>query len=153
MNLFVIILLLFIGILLCLLEVLVIPGITVAGIGGFLAMGTGVYLSFKEFGILGGNIVLISVILINIVIIIYSLRSKTWKKLMLQTNLTSSISSDINKINIGDKGVSITRLAPMGRVKIGEFEVEAQAFGGLLNENTNVEVLQIEKTKIIVKQI
>lgn len=153
MNLFVIILLLFIGILLCLLEVLVIPGITVAGIGGFLAMGTGVYLSFKEFGILGGNIVLISVILINIVIIIYSLRSKTWKKLMLQTNLTSSISSDINKINIGDKGVSITRLAPMGRVKIGEFEVEAQAFGGLLNENSNVEVLQIEKTKIIVKQI
>lgn len=153
MNLFVIILLLFIGILLCLLEVLVIPGITVAGIGGFLAMGTGVYLSFKEFGILGGNIVLISVILINIVIIIYSLRSKTWKKLMLQTNLTSSISSDINKVNIGDKGVSITRLAPMGRVKIGEFEVEAQAFGGLLNENTNVEVLQIEKTKIIVKQI
>lgn len=153
MNVFVIFLLLFIGILLCLLEVLVIPGVTIAGIGGFLAMGTGVYFSYKEFGLLGGNIALISVVVINIVIIIYSLRSKTWKKLMLQTNLNSSVHSDINKINIGDKGISITRLAPMGRVKIGEYEVEAQSFSGLLNENTTIEVLKIEKTKIIVKQI
>lgn len=153
MNVFVIFLLLFIGILLCLLEVLVIPGITIAGIGGFLAMGAGVYFSYDEFGLLGGNIVLISVVLINIVIIIYSLRSKTWNKLMLQTNLNSSVDSNISRINIGDKGICITRLAPMGTVKVGEYEIEAQSSGGLFNEKSAIEVIKVEKTKIIVKQI
>lgn len=153
MNVFVIFLLLFIGILLCLLEVLVIPGVTIAGVGGFLAMGAGVYFSYQEFGTLGGNIVLACVVVINIIVIIYALRSKTWKSLSLSTNIDSTVDSDISKINVGDKGYCITRLAPMGRVKIGEYEVEAQSMIGLIGARTKVEVIKVEKSKIIVKQI
>jgi len=152
MSVFVIILLLFLGILLCLLEVLVIPGVTVAGIGGFLLMATGVYFSYEEFGTMGGHLVLASMIIINVVIIVYSLKSKTWDKLMLSTNLDKSVDSDILNISVGDIGTCLTRLAPMGKIRVGEFEVEGKSIDGFLDEKSEIEVVKVEKTKIIVKQ-
>jgi len=152
MNVFVIVLLLFIGILLCLLEVLVIPGVTIAGIGGFLAMAVGVYFSYEEFGTMGGHLVLLSVVAINVFIIVYSLKSKTWNKLMLNTKVDSVVDSDISKLRIGQVGTCLTRLAPMGKVLVGEYEVEGQSIDGLLDEKTEVKIIKVEKTKIIVKQ-
>lgn len=153
MSVFVIVLLLFVGILLCLLEVLVIPGVTVAGIGGFIAMAVGIYFSYEEFGLMAGHLILLLVVAINVIIIVYSLKSKTWNKLMLNSKVDSAVDSDIAKLSIGQTGKCITRLAPMGKILVGQYEVEGQSIGGLINEKTEVEIVKIENTKIIVKQI
>lgn len=50
------------GLLLFLLEILVIPGITIAGIGALILMGLAVYLAFSAFGVLTGLIVLLVVL-------------------------------------------------------------------------------------------
>lgn len=153
MSVFVIVLLLFVGILLCLLEVLVIPGVTVAGIGGLITMGFGVYFSYVEFGLWGGHLVLFTVVAINVIIIVYSLKSKTWNKLMLNSKVESAVDSDISKLSVGQTGVCLTRLAPMGKVLIDKYEVEAQSIGCLIDAKTKIEIVKIENTKIIVKQI
>ena len=46
MTVFVIVLLLLLGIVLLLLEFLVVPGVTIAGIGGVIMMGGGIYLAY-----------------------------------------------------------------------------------------------------------
>jgi membrane-bound ClpP family serine protease len=102
---------------------------------------------------MGGHIILACVVIINVIAIIYALRSKTWKRLSLSAKLNASVDSDITKVNLGDTGVCVTRLAPMGKVAIGDYEVEAQSLIGLLDARCNIEVVKIEKSKIIVKQI
>ena len=51
MNIIVIIFLILVGILLLMLEFAVIPGVTVAGIGGALMLLTAVFLAFKSYGL------------------------------------------------------------------------------------------------------
>ena len=54
MSIFAIILLILLGLLLLLIEFAVIPGVTIAGIGGFLLLAASVYIAFKELGTAAG---------------------------------------------------------------------------------------------------
>jgi membrane-bound ClpP family serine protease len=57
------------------------------------------------------------------------------------------------KIKIGDKGKTITRLNPMGRVMVGNEHYEAKSIDKLIDQNTEVEIVKIESNKIIVKPL
>jgi membrane-bound ClpP family serine protease len=57
MSLYAIILLIILGVILLWVEFLVVPGITVAGIGGVLLIGTGIYLSYNLYGTAAGTII------------------------------------------------------------------------------------------------
>lgn len=151
MTAFVIVLLLFLGIVLLLLEFLVIPGVTVAGIGGVLLMGAGIYLAYFNFGNFVGNITLFSTLAINLFMVVYALRSGTWKKLMLNSNVDSTVESETQEMKPGDTGVTVTRLAPMGKVRVGDKIVEGESVEGYLDPKTEIEVLKVNKYKIIVK--
>ena len=106
-----IILLIALGLILFLIEFLLIPGITVAGIGGAILTIGGIYLAFTNFGPQTGVIVLISTLVITVLIFTFSLRAKTWKKAMLTTNIDGKMNEipGKDKIKAGDKGVTITR--------------------------------------------
>lgn len=151
MTVFVIVLLIVLGIVLLLLEFLVIPGVTIAGIGGVALMGGGVYLAYANYGPMAGHMTLAAVLVCNTAMIIYVLKSRTWKKLMLNTNVDGKVETETHVINVGDSGVCITRLAPMGKVKVGDTVVEGQSLGGYIDERTEVEVVKVFKYKIIVK--
>ncbi len=151
MTVFVIVLLLLLGIVLLLLEFLVVPGVTIAGIGGVIMMGGGIYLAYTTYGSTVGHIILLSVLVVNIVLIMYALKSRTWKKFMLESKVDSSVDTDTPEINVGDTGSCVTRLAPMGKVRIGDIVVEGQSIEGYLDAKTEVEVVKIYKYKIIVK--
>src|SRR5512137_1847018 len=112
----IIILLIALGILLFLIEFLLIPGITVAGIGGALLTLAGIYLAFSNFGQQTGLIVLSGTLIITLVIFAFSLRSRTWRRVMLTTSIDGKMNEmpGDDKIRPGDKGIAITRLAPMG---------------------------------------
>ena len=151
MTVFVIVLLLLLGIVLLLLEFRVVPGVTIAGIGGVIMMGGGIYLAYTTYGSTVGHIILLSVLVVNIVLIMYALKSRTWKKFMLESKVDSSVDTDTPEINVGDTGSCVTRLAPMGKVRIGDIVVEGQSIEGYLDAKTEVEVVKIYKYKIIVK--
>nr|WP_319268985.1 NfeD family protein [uncultured Draconibacterium sp.] len=154
MSILAIILLILLGLLLLLIEFAVIPGVTIAGIGGFLLLGGAVYVAFAEYGTLTGFITLAVVLILAPAMVYYFFKSRTGKKMILQKNIDGKVDLiNREKIVIGDTGKSIGRLAPMGKVKINGETVGAQSTGAFIDHNTEIRVLKIESNKIIVEPL
>lgn len=149
----VILILIVLGILLFVIEFLLVPGVTVAGIGGLILTVFGVYKAFNDFGSQIGIWVLIGTIILSVFVIIMSLRARTWSRLMLKTNVNGTVDRDLteDQIKVGDTGTALTRLAPMGKIRINALVREAKSIEGYIDEHTGVEVVSIEGTRISVK--
>lgn len=152
MSLTAIIILILIGIFLLIVEFLIVPGVTIAGIGGFLLLIAGIYFSYKFQGNKVGNYTLLVSVIVSIVALIYSLRLKTWKNVGLESNSDSHVESyDVSKINIGDTGKTITRLAPIGKAIVNNTICEAKSTANFIDENTVITVVKLNNNQIIVK--
>lgn len=150
----IIILLILTGLLLLILEFFVFPGITIAGIGGFILIGSAIFMTYNSFGPTTGHIVLSATLVVSVLAVILAFRSKTWDRLMLKTELTENVESfEEESIKPGDQGVTITRLNPMGRVRINEINVEARCPDSFVDPQVKIEVLKVFKTYVIVKPI
>lgn len=146
-----IITLILVGIVLILAEILLIPGVGVAGILGLLSLGGSCWYAFYEFGNMTGGIVTGLIALLIVLTTIYVLRAKTWKRMSLETNIDSkAVEDDSAYVSLGLRGVAVTRLAPMGVVRFGEKAVEVKAVEGIIDAGSEVEVMMIEDHKIYV---
>ncbi|MFH2141983.1 MAG: NfeD family protein [Bacteroidota bacterium] len=149
-----IILLILLGIILILLEFLVIPGVTVAGIGGVLSLAAAVYLAYDNYGNEGGNYALAGTSVVVITSLVFALRSRTWKKLMLRSSIDYKINAvELEKVKAGDIGISVSRLAPMGKIQINDEFYEAKSMNEFIDQNTEIVVRKIENNIIIVKPL
>lgn len=156
MSIGVIIFLILLGLVLFLLEFLVVPGITVAGIGGAISIITAIVLGFYYHGPRTGVIILLLTLFVMIVTVIIMLKTGTWKKLMLNKTIDSRVDNvhkDLGLVNEGDQGVSITRLNPMGKVKVNGEYYEAKSLDRLIDQATEIEVIKVETNKLIVKSV
>ena len=149
-----IITLILVGLVLMFAEILLIPGVGVAGVLGLLSLGGSCFYAFHEFG----NTVCAVVTAVNafllVILTIWVLRAKTWKKMALETSIDSkAVSSESAVLSVGDKGKTLTRLAPMGSARFGNFVVEVKALEGMLDPNVEVTVVLIEDNKIYVKPL
>lgn len=152
MSLGAIVLLIVLGVILILIEFLVIPGISVAGIGGFLCLIGGVIAAYYFRGPETGNYVLLGSFILSVVTIVFAFRTKTWKKMGLNSEIDSKITPfEINKINIGDTGKAITRLNPIGKAIVNDIVCEAKSVSGIIDQNTDIVVTKVLNTQIIVK--
>jgi membrane-bound ClpP family serine protease len=150
-----VIILILLGIFLFLIEFLLIPGVTIAAIGGAVLTISGIYLAFERFGTQTGSLVLVFALVASIVIFAFSLRSRTWKKAMLKTKIDSNVSEEmgLEHIHEGDTGETIGRLAPMGMIRVNTYSFEAKSMAGYLDPRTPIEVVKIHGSQIIVKPI
>lgn len=147
-----IILLIVIGLILLVVEFVIIPGVTIAGIAGFVLIIFGVYSAYSRFGATVGHIVLLSTAIASIATIALSLRAKTWHWATLNDSIDSKAADDYDQIvKPGDEGVAIGRLAPMGKAVINDNIVEVTALGELIDQQSTIEVVKVEGNKIIVK--
>ncbi|QGY46360.1 hypothetical protein GM418_22660 [Maribellus comscasis] len=154
MTVFAIILLILLGLLLLLIEFAVIPGVTIAGIGGFLLLGASVYIAFSEYGTGPGFLTLTVVLIAAPAMIYYFFKSKSGKKMILESNIIGKVETiNTEKIKVGDVGKSIGRLAPSGKVKVNGEVVEAQSTGSFVDHNKEIKVLKILTNKIIVEPV
>jgi membrane-bound ClpP family serine protease len=154
MTAFAIILLIFLGLLLLLIEFAVIPGVTIAGIGGFILLGISVYIAFVSYGTGIGFLTLTFVLVASPLMIYYFFKSKTGGKMILESFIDGKVDSmDLEKIHVGDTGKTIGRLAPSGKVKVNGEVIEAQSTGGFVDHNTEIKVLKILTNKIIVEPL
>jgi len=152
MSLTVIILIILLGLFLLILEFFVFPGVTVAGIGGFLFAAGGIYLVYAKYGTSYGNIALVTTLIVSIVILVMAFRSKTWNRLMLNSNIEGKVETvEEENIKVGDEGVTITRLNPIGKVSVNSQIIEGRCPGHFVDENTSIIVQKIYKTYVIVK--
>lgn len=154
MSIFAIILLILLGLVLLLIEFAVIPGVTIAGIGGFLLLAASVYIAFTELGTVAGFITLLVVLIVAPAMIYYFFKSRSGRKMILEKNIDGKIESfNAEKIAVGDAGKTIGRLAPSGKVRVNGEVVEAQSTGAFVDHNTEIKVLKILSNKIIVEPL
>ena len=149
----VIIILIVLGIVLFVIEFLLVPGVTVAGIGGLILTVFGVYKAFNDYGPSVGIWFLIGTILLSVFVIAMSLRARTWSRLMLKTNVIGTVDKNLtdDQIKVGDTGFTLTRLAPMGKIRINDLVREVKSIEGYIDEHSEVEVVSVEGTRISVK--
>ncbi len=154
MDILIIVLLLIFAIILLILEIFVLPGFGIAGIAGILFSVGGIYYAFRDFGTTGGVVTIVSMLVAFAVTIAVSLKSGTWQRISLKADI-NGINDPLKDTDIkpGDVGMTIGRLAPMGKVTINGSIVEAKSIGGYINQKTPVEVVKILNTNIVVKPI
>ncbi len=147
-----VIVLIAVGILLLLLEVLVIPGTGFAGIAGFAAIAGGIWVAYADLGTQTGNIVLGVTIVVNIIAVWLGIRSKTWKKAALRSTIDGKVNIIDNlNLKVGDTGTTISRCAPMGKAEFNNHFVEVDSRGEFIDQNTQVEIIKIDNSKIYIK--
>lgn len=143
--------LIIIGLALLFAEILLIPGVGLAGILGVISMGGSCYFAFADYGMTTGLVVLAIILLILILMMVWVLRAKTWKRMSLDTNIDSKAVALEIPVSVGDKGVTMTRIAPMGNARFGDKSVEVTSFEGIINSGVEVEVVSVDGMKVVVK--
>lgn len=143
--------LILIGAILVLLEILVIPGVGITGVLGFACVIAGIYFGYAYYGSATGHLILLGTVILGFAVTWYVMRTKTWKKLSLHTQIDSAVEGIDSSIRVGDCGVTLGRLAPMGNVRIGEVVVEAESRSGYIDAQCPVEVIKVLKNKVIVQ--
>ena len=150
-----ILILVLIGVLLLVAELVLLPGISVAGIGSLLAFGAAIFYAFIQYGVLIGLVTLTAAVLLSVLAVFISLRANTWQRLSLKATIdsTSTPTPQQNNILVGQTGTTLTRLAPMGKVRVGEVTAEAKTIDGYINPRQSVEVIGFENTVVIVRAV
>jgi len=151
MEIFIVVLLCLVGIALILAEIFLIPGITVAGVGGALFAVGGVYFAFKSLGATAGFVTLAAMIVAIGISFVVLVKSKALDTISLKTNIDSKITEQLPPINVGDKGISISRLNPIGKARVNGIIIEAKSLGDFIDENTEIEVVKVLFNQVVVK--
>lgn len=149
-----IVILTLLGVVLMLTEILLVPGIGIAGVLGLLAQGGACFYAFSTFGHTAGWIVTLVNVLLVIAFLVFVLRARTWKRFTLSAKIDSKVQPDPDSVlAIGDKGRTVTRLSPIGTARIEGRTYEVKSLEGMLDSGVDVEVVLIEDNKVIVKPI
>lgn len=154
MEWFAVIGLIVLGIVLIIVEIIFVPGTTVVGIAGFLCSVYGVYLGYDYFGNTGGTLILIGASIFNLGTIIYAFKSRSWERFSLKEMNSGHFNEDLKyELNVGDHGITISSLKPIGKAIFNDNELEVRSEGNYISENQEIEVIKIDNKKIIVKPI
>lgn len=149
----IILVLIAIAIFLLILELFFIPGLSVAAFFSLLFYGGAIYYAFAHLGTVAGIFTIAAIIILSTFVIWYFMRSRTLDRMSLHTNIDATAPTQIDsKLCVGDIGITLSRLNPMGRVLIGNITAEARSID-FIEEGTNVEIIKIERTTIIVQPV
>jgi membrane-bound serine protease (ClpP class) len=148
-----IIVLLAVGAILMFLEVFL-PGL-VAGTLGFLCWMAAVILSYRDFGLQTGNLMLGGV-LAGLVIGVFC-----WLKFFPESRIAGLF---ISRRTVGElgvtrpellhrTGVAITQLRPSGTAFINGKRVDVVTEGGLIDQGASLKVVAVEGLRVVVREV
>jgi membrane-bound serine protease (ClpP class) len=148
----IIVILLVIGAVLLFLET-ILPGL-IAGILGFICLIAAVILGYRDFGFQVGTLILAGVL--------FGLMIGTWcwLKFFPESRLAKRFISHAAVGELGVErpdllhgtGVALTQLRPSGTANINGQRVDVVSEGGLIQRGTQVKVIAVEGTRIVVRQ-
>lgn len=152
MTLSVVLAIILLGILLILLEVLLIPGISVAGIAGSILTFGGIVAAFYYHGMSIGIASLgVSTVAIGAAwFILLKTGASNWMA-NHEVVVGKGIESKKDLVKIGDTGVTISRLNPIGKAEINGKLVEVTCQSGFVEQDTQISVVETSPNSILVK--
>jgi membrane-bound ClpP family serine protease len=144
----------FLGIALLIIEIIFVPGTTVVGILGFLSMVYGIYLSYSVYGNTVGTLTMVGALLVSGLFIFWSFRNRSWERFSLKTTMQGKVNEDFSfPLSIGMKGITISSLKPIGKASFDDHEMEVRSNGEFVEENVQIEVVRIDGQKVFVKPL
>ena len=158
MTMFYIILLIVLGLLFLVAELVLLPGVSIGAILALVCYGSSIYLAFRDYGTVAGVVVILAILLLSLVATIISLRAKTWQRFSAQTEgrLAAEqccLDPDAQELQVGDRGMTLSRLSPMGTVEVGGKVYEAKSLTAYVDPRREVEVVGFENFSVIVKTV
>ena len=148
-----IILLIFLGVLFLVAELLLLPGISIGTILSLVCYGSAIYLAFDGYGTCTGAVTVAVVLLLSLITTLVSLRAKTWQRFSLKQAIdSSSMQLPEKEISVGARGISVSRLSPMGKVEIDGKSYEAKSADAFIDQKQPVEVIGFDNFAVIVRK-
>ncbi len=147
----VIIVVLVIGLLLLFTEVAVVPGFGVAGVLGVLALGAGAVAAWTELGPLWGGVTGGVSVAAAVLMLIWLPKSRAGRKMVLEHSQADAVSQRNRRDLVGQRGVTVTPLRPVGRVRLGSTEVDVMTEGEYIDSHQEVEVMIVEGARVVVR--
>lgn len=152
MDLFYIVILILFGAVFLVAELVFLPGVSVGAVLSLVCYGSAIYLAFRSYDPWAGVVVILAIALLSLVATVLSLRAKTWQRFSLRQEIrSSSMPRPEEELHAGDRGTTLSRLSPMGKVEIGGRVYEAKSLGAYVDPRTPVEVVGFENFSVIVK--
>lgn len=153
LDIIIIAVIMFIAILLLLAEIFLLPGFSIAGIAGALFATAGTIYAYTintttGHITLGGSFVLFGGLFF------WLLRAKSFQRIALKTDVDSTLTStrDLG-LQVGDEGITLSRLAPIGKARFGQATVEAKALENFIDEQTHVVIVRIDGYNVVVQTL
>ena len=148
-----IILLFVLAIAFILVELVFIPGFGITGILSLLCVGIAIFLSYSNYSPIVGHVVSGVSVVLFVTVLTIALKSGTWSRVSLHETVSSTVNDNpFEGVALGDCATTISRLAPIGRVAIGQQQFEAKVQSGYIDAGQKVEVIGFEDATLVVKQ-
>ncbi len=142
------------GVLFLLAELFLIPGLSVAGVAGFLSLAGAVYYAYVKIGTFAGSLTALIMLAVMSFAVYLFLKSRALDKMSLHADISAKIDNlQGRNIKRGDTGITLSRLAPMGKIEVNGLEAEAKTLEGFIDENTMVRVMDIQGNTVIVETV
>ena len=153
LDIIIILVIMAVAIFLFLLEIFLLPGVTIAGVGGALCAIGGIVYAYSV-GTVTGHVTLVGSLVFFCVFFFRLLRANSFQRVALKTNVDSTLTStrDLG-LQPGDTGITLSRLAPIGKARFNENIVEAKAQEDFIDERTPVVIVRIEGYNVIVEPV
>jgi len=159
-------LIIFLGVILLLIEMIVIPGFGIAGIGGIILVVFGLYRlllpdvpvgeEVSEMAMTGLTIGIIGGIIGIILLFKLMTRTKFWKKLAtpdVQDHKRGYDTSLGLEEMVGEIGVSESDLRPSGWANFKDKRIFVVSEGTFIEEDEKIEIIKVDGNRVVVRQI
>ena len=141
------------GLILFIIEVFLLPGISIAGIISAVCLLYANYYAFDTMGTLPGCITLVISAIGVIAITIWFMRSKTVDKLSLKKTIDYK-PEPLKGLNLkaGDEGIALTRLALIGNAEFNGNIIEVRSTGDFIEEKSKIRIERIRDGIVMVEK-
>ncbi len=152
MTLTTVILLIVFGMILILAEIFFIPGATIGGILGALAVTGGVVAAFVYLDQSTAWFVFGTTLAITGILSYLGFKTRTWERFEVKGKIASKSPGMEHQLKAGDQGITLSRCNPIGRAKFGNFIEEVYAKGDMIDAHCPVEIQRIENQHIFIRK-
>jgi len=135
-------------------EIIFIPGTTVVGILGFVALVFSVGLSFSYFGSEIGMVVLGSSFISLVLVLFYCFKSGAWARFSLNDTISGKVNEgQVEHLRVDMEGIAKSALRPIGTAELENRIYEVKTFGEYIDSGTRIRIVKILLNQVIVEKI
>ncbi len=116
-----------------------------------LALAAGAIAAWTELGPFWGTVTGAIAIIMSGVMLYVLPKSKAGRRMVLEHSQAKAVSQQDRSALVGRRGVTVTPLRPIGRVRFGHEEVDVMTEGEYIESDQEVEVMTVEGPRVVVR--